>query len=993
MFSQEIEKHKYDQEFRIEKSVNPELISIYEFQDMLKSEYDLVEIEAEDGIEKAERDLSHLIKKEVWVQRGGKSFKQTVYVKIKDEEKVETPVGGELSPEVKGMKITKYSDKALLITGDTKVNLETLRSIKKDVGVGSWNNRLGGWVFPIKYVETVLGYIWSGLKDKGEDEKADAVQNQKNAGLDVGDKANIQGIEGEVKENVSDSKGTKYNVKLNDGTELNGVDEKVISKEPETNDKKISEAVNNVSPESRVPTEKKIWGIRPVKDIHNYSLSEYMAMHGISQEDINKTIANLTKPKTGDKKRSGGGSGTSKKKESVDGGMTKKQLIAKLVYAHYQAVQQAIKNGEAVKPEALATYTDLQQLSKDRKPMSEETKRKISEALKKNKVEAKEAAQKMIDSLSKEDIEKIKSGFEKIVNEEVTKEQSILAEMIVEKKEVDAKEKELWNKLKDAEDYTERGKINEERSVVRAKQDELSLSIRNQQNKVQAISNGGDLATIKDKIGTEYKELPDFRKVSSLDIDYDVDNILTKERPVYIPEINEGRFRDGGYIFDTVKVGEDAYLLSTNRHSEKSNVRDKSGVLNMGEGGFDSKQGGYVMLTLDQLVLTQDYYVTKQKAKFQERADERNRRQLENWNEKDDKTKERYMMQRGIYRALPAKVKKQIPEDKWDKMGWQEREKHYKPIKKYGVERLKSKFDEHHMAVSFHDMHQRFIDPEAHKVDRNRKPLKLGESSVGNYGHPKAFASWRDFKETLDWKINDIRIQREEISDIRNKALETSYGDLNTNNSLVDDLGIKVKRQNGEDIKPQEIEQIKGAWVDIQKSFGSLKENAKKDNLKLSHAGKTYMYASKASGVYVSKYKTIGVTAKHGEDQLGFTMSHEVAHWIDHTLGEKNGRRYASDNYESTAGKIATTLRKNMNQESKSQYVNSIKECFARSLEMYHAIETKGEGAFMLDGEKYVAAKQYVSKDVYNKQLKPLIKQFLEENKDILKSMELDLFK
>ena len=46
------------------------------------------------------------------------------------------------------------------------------------------------------------------------------------------------------------------------------------------------------------------------------------------------------------------------------------------------------------------------------------------------------------------------------------------------------------------------------------------------------------------------------------------------------------------------------------------------------------------------------------------------------------------------------------------------------------------------------------------------------------------------------------------------------------------------------------------------------------------------MLASKAIGVYVPSKKTIGVSAKYGTDQLGFTMGHEVAHWMDGTIGK-----------------------------------------------------------------------------------------------------------
>ena len=138
--------------------------------------------------------------------------------------------------------------------------------------------------------------------------------------------------------------------------------------------------------------------------------------------------------------------------------------------------------------------------------------------------------------------------------------------------------------------------------------------------------------------------------------------------------------------------------------------------------------------------------------------------------------------------------------------------------------------------------------------------------------------------------------------------------------------------------------------------------------------------------------KTIAVSNKFGEDQFGFTLGHETAHWIDNTLGEKLGKRFASDDFESTAGQIAIAFRKSLNEKSGSDYTNSTIECFARALEQYHAIETKGEGAEMAKMGRYFASKDYAPKEKYESSIKPLIKQFLEENKDILKSLNYNLF-
>ena len=274
--------------------------------------------------EKAEKDLSKLVKKVVTVTRDGKTFRQTVWVKAGEEDKKqETPIGEELSPTVSGMNITRYSEKAFVITGDTYVNKDALRSIKNEIGVGTWNRNANGWMFPIKFLETVLGFLWSDQIKQGNEEKAQAIQNQKNAGLEKGDETNVQGIDGKVEENVSDSEGTKYNIKLKDGTKLEGVDEKVIEKKPETDDKKIAEAVNNANPSNRVSTEKKIYGIKPIQNIHQYSLPEYMKMHGLSQEDIDKVVASFKKPKSSGDKKPSTSSGSNKteytKKEQIEG--------------------------------------------------------------------------------------------------------------------------------------------------------------------------------------------------------------------------------------------------------------------------------------------------------------------------------------------------------------------------------------------------------------------------------------------------------------------------------------------------------------------------------------------------------------------------------------------------------------------------------------------------------------------------------------------------
>jgi hypothetical protein len=82
------------------------------------------------------------------VVRDGKQFYQYREVgSDKIEEDVETGTEMETS-SILGLKIKKYSDKSFLITGDTYKNLSLLRSLKEEIGYGSWNKGLGGWIFP-----------------------------------------------------------------------------------------------------------------------------------------------------------------------------------------------------------------------------------------------------------------------------------------------------------------------------------------------------------------------------------------------------------------------------------------------------------------------------------------------------------------------------------------------------------------------------------------------------------------------------------------------------------------------------------------------------------------------------------------------------------------------------------------------------------------------------------------------------------------------------
>lgn len=872
-------KEIYDERlFLIEKSFTPELISEKEFKNFLSKGYEVVD---ENIIEKSTKDTSNLVKKEVWVVRkNGTSFKQTVWVKpiegdSKKEKKVETPIGEEISPEVKGMQIEKYSDKSILIKGDTYANLETMRKIKGELKAGVFNRSLAGWVFPLKLVDKVLGFLWSDVED--EDKKL-AIQNQKNASLSEGDAVTIEGQKGEIIENVSSNLGIKYNIKLEDGTVLEDVDEKVLSVGPELDDKKIQETISNAQPENRVKTEKKLFGIKPITDIHNYSLEEYMKMHGLSDEDIQGAVSMLKpKEKTG-KKRSSTSSGTRKSTKGQTEGLTKRQLIFKLIHNHYQAVKNAVESGQDVPEKVLSLYDDLKEAySKKKKELTEEHKRKIAEALRKNKVEEDDTTKRKPGGLSDEE--------------------------------------KLNYVPKDGEVF-----------VITPGKDLLQ----------------GDPLKIKTK---DYTDIPP----SDIKLPKPK-NILEKEKPYFIPEIDHHKFLMNGYTLPANKIGEDRYLVALNGVSSKNYVSEPSlDAIN--------KDGNFAVMSLDLYAATQKYYQVR--AKEQNKADSIAKHQRE-----------------------IARLKSLL--DEAIKSG--DRESRIEAIKRWITSAEEGKPKVKRLKI--------FDKPKGMSYDQMLMLRTMNKDEEGNFIDRRK--AWELYRESLfadrEQKMIDLDLQQEHDESSFTKGRQTSYGDTGLSDELFDEFGVKIKRQNGDEISKQETDQIKNALTEISKVFGNNVKMNKDFGLKISHSGNVKQHASKATGVFFRYYNAIGVSNEYGGDMFNFVFAHEYAHFSDYWIGRKTGNYFASDKQGSTANKIAKTFRDNLNKPSTSNYINRTCECFARAMELHTAVQIKGESAIVWGKDKYFDSDNYVSKEVYENKLKPLIEQFFEENKEILKSMHSDLF-
>lgn len=493
------------------------------------------------------------------------------------------------------------------------------------------------------------------------------------------------------------------------------------------------------------------------------------------------------------------------------------------------------------------------------------------------------------------------------------------------------------------------------------------------ENSVQCLQNNGELTTLTDKIGQTHESIPDFRRVETLNIGFDEDNILDSERPKYIPAIDEKMLEYKGYVVDSIRIEKDTYLLSTKsfKYAEKND---------------------FVIVTLDQLVLTLDYYNKKAKAKNELEAEKRSQANEAYWDKLPEERRASFLSQKNLYHSLPAKIKKTITQADYDALDWREKEKIYKFYKRYGAKRIVSKLEDKQMWVSFHEMYQQFVNPDAHPVN-SRGELQVGKrAGLGLYGNPEIFKYWYWFRDMLDFKIKDIKAQREDMAESYQQAIETSFGESNTNDALKSEFGIMVKRQNGDPISPIEIEQIRESWSMVQKTFGNLKVNANKHNIKVSHSGKKLMFAMKAIGVYIKEMGTIGVSDKYGDNQFKSTLAHEVGHFIDSFVGELNGKRWATDDYESTAGKIAFTFRDNMNKPKSQQtdYINATKECFARAFQQYFGLKNYGDEAEISHSytdlgtvQKIYNSDNFVRKERFNEYVVPLIEQFLEENKDV----------
>lgn len=516
----------------------------------------------------------------------------------------------------------------------------------------------------------------------------------------------------------------------------------------------------------------------------------------------------------------------------------------------------------------------------------------------------------------------------------------------------------------------DRSKLYNDKVYIDKKIKEHTWTVRKFDNVVKALEKGGNVTKIKDQFSLEHDHIADFRGIPITRQDFSNFDILKENTPGFIPLIDEKLFEINGSSVDCIKINNDSYLFAVNGHRESDPINKE-----------EYNHAGYCIINLDQLVLTTHYYQQKLISNYKLKAQEKTQKEKEKWFRIPEDKRERFLMQDNFYHSLPQKIQKSITQEQFEKLSWQQREQLHVPVKTFRAEKIKSSLDSKHMRVSFHAMYERFSDSSAQRTTKkDNEPVPINYKASGTYANKKVFQEWSGFREMLEWKIKDIKVQNQFDSDIRKKALETSFGNSNTSDILQKDYGILVKRQNGEKIKLHESYIIRDAWYNVQKCFGTLVDQAKDYNLKISYAGDKKIYASKATGIFIDKFKAIAVSQKYGEDDFQSVMAHEVAHWIDKEQGTKIGKYFASNDYDSVAGKLATTFKKNLNFKTNSDYINSIHECFARAMQQHFVMESDNS---LLDKQKIEICQNpnFVSQSKYENLIKPLACELKEKYK------------
>ncbi len=272
----------------------------------------------------------------------------------------------------------------------------------------------------------------------------------------------------------------------------------------------------------------------------------------------------------------------------------------------------------------------------------------------------------------------------------------------------------------------------------------------------------------------------------------------------------------------------------------------------------------------------------------------------------------------------------------------------YQAIREEVVPKIPGKFDAASLSETYTHRYPHIEHKPSRVALKSTKSNRMGvESFYFMQDMQKAYGAqlnrggiFRMHRECLDdvnQKILDMELQKADWESTWTKGRETSYGDTNLDESLLQEYGVRVKRQNGEIIAKKEIEELKTALNQVHSVFGNISDVSQAWGLKISHAGNTKMHASKYVGLFTPYYRAIGISFARGETEASLTAIHEYAHFMDHLSGKELNAWHASDIPGTLENQIAVEFRGQMI-DAKGAYWSRTCECFARAIEEYAQI-------------------------------------------------------
>lgn len=212
------------------------------------------------------------------------------------------------------------------------------------------------------------------------------------------------------------------------------------------------------------------------------------------------------------------------------------------------------------------------------------------------------------------------------------------------------------------------------------------------------------------------------------------------------------------------------------------------------------------------------------------------------------------------------------------------------------------------------------------------------------------------------------------------KGLETSFGEKNAKDTLKEEYGVKIKRQNGKPMTNEEVQMLRTVIDHTYNSMGNpvvIRKFAEERGLKISFSGDKNAFLRKAVGLYVPTESTVVVGPGMRE-----VMPHEMTHFLDDVFGsvevgtgtKGRGNYYASEMPNTDIGMLTAQGRRTFykDERTKGAYWNRSCEVFARMVEQYAA---KNDGR----GDIYYGQPGYWSKEEFSK-LEPKIVAVLKAN-------------